>query len=36
MSGVTGGLQTAAQVKLDDVNCYAINGQNGQYMLDLV
>jgi sialate O-acetylesterase len=34
--GVTGGLQTAAQVKLDDVNCYSINGQSGQYMVDLV
>ena len=34
--GVTGGLQTAAQVKLDNVDCYGINGQNGQYMLDLV
>jgi sialate O-acetylesterase len=34
--GVTGGLLTAAQVKLDDVNCYSINGQSGQYMVDLV
>jgi peptidoglycan/xylan/chitin deacetylase (PgdA/CDA1 family) len=34
--GVTGGLQTAAQVKLDDINCYSINGQSGQYMVDLV
>ncbi len=34
--GVTGGLPTAAQVKLDDVTCYSINGQNGQYMIDLV
>ena len=34
--GITAGLPTAAQVKLDDVNCYNINGQNGQYMIDLV
>ena len=34
--GVTDGLQTPAQVKLDNVDCYAINGQNGQYMIDLV
>ncbi|TDN40617.1 chitooligosaccharide deacetylase [Hymenobacter sp. UV11] len=34
--GVTGGLQTAAQVDLSNVDCYAINGQNGQYMIDLV
>ena len=34
--GVTGGLQTAAQVKLDNVDCYSINGQNATYMIDLV
>jgi peptidoglycan/xylan/chitin deacetylase (PgdA/CDA1 family) len=34
--GVAGGLPTAAQVKLDNVNCYAINGQNAAYMIDLV
>lgn len=34
--GVTGGLQTAAQVDLNNVDCYMINGQNGQYMIDLV
>jgi peptidoglycan/xylan/chitin deacetylase (PgdA/CDA1 family) len=34
--GVTGGLQTPAQVQLDNVDCYSINGQNGQYMIDLV
>ncbi len=34
--GVTGGLQTPAQVQLDNVNCYSINGQSAEYMLDLV
>ncbi|GAB3847275.1 polysaccharide deacetylase family protein [Hymenobacter terrigena] len=34
--GVAPGLQTAAQVNLDNVNCYSINGQSGQYMIDLV
>ena len=34
--GVVGGLQTPAQVKLDDVNCYGINGQDAKYMIDLV
>jgi sialate O-acetylesterase len=34
--GVTGGLPTAAQVQLDNVSCYSINGQSAQYMLDLV
>jgi sialate O-acetylesterase len=34
--GVTGGLQTAAQVKLDDVDCYMINGQPASYLIDLV
>ncbi|MGI4759352.1 MAG: polysaccharide deacetylase family protein [Janthinobacterium lividum] len=34
--GVTGGLQTAAQVQLDNVDCYSINGQDAKYMLALV
>ena len=34
--GVTGGLPTPAQVQLDNVNCYSINGQSAAYMLDLV
>jgi peptidoglycan/xylan/chitin deacetylase (PgdA/CDA1 family) len=34
--GVTGGLQTAVQVQLDNVDSYMINGQNAQYMIDLV
>ena len=34
--GVTPGLQTAAQVKLDNIDAYMINGQSGQYLLDLV
>ncbi|MDO7852149.1 polysaccharide deacetylase family protein [Hymenobacter convexus] len=34
--GVSPGLQTAAQVDLSNVDAYSINGQNGQYMIDLV
>lgn len=34
--GVTPGLQTAAQVQLDNIDCYGINGQDGKYMIDLV
>jgi peptidoglycan/xylan/chitin deacetylase (PgdA/CDA1 family) len=34
--GVTGGLQTAAEVKLDNVDSYMINGQDAKYMIDLV
>ncbi|NML64646.1 polysaccharide deacetylase family protein [Hymenobacter sp. RP-2-7] len=34
--GVTPGLQTAAQVKLDDIDCYMINGQSGDYLVNLV
>jgi peptidoglycan/xylan/chitin deacetylase (PgdA/CDA1 family) len=34
--GVTGGLQTAAQVQLDNIDCYMINGQDAKYMIDLV
>ena len=34
--GVTEGLQTANQVKLDNIDCYPINGQTAEYMIDLV
>ena len=34
--GTSPGLQTAAQVNLSDINCYAINGQSADYMIDLV
>ena len=34
--GVQPGLQTAAQVDLTNVRCYSINGQDGNYLLDLV
>jgi peptidoglycan/xylan/chitin deacetylase (PgdA/CDA1 family) len=34
--GVTSGLQTAAQVQLDNIDCYMINGQDGKYLIDLV
>jgi peptidoglycan/xylan/chitin deacetylase (PgdA/CDA1 family) len=34
--GVTGGLQTATEVKLDNVDSYMINGQDAKYMIDLV
>jgi peptidoglycan/xylan/chitin deacetylase (PgdA/CDA1 family) len=34
--GVASGLQTAAQVDLANVDSYMINGQNGQYLIDLV
>lgn len=34
--GVTSGLQAAAQVNLDDINSYMINGQTGDYLIDLV
>lgn len=34
--GVTPGLQTAEQVNLDDINCYAINGQSAAYLIGLV
>ncbi|MBJ6109228.1 polysaccharide deacetylase family protein [Hymenobacter sp. BT523] len=34
--GVTPGLKPAAQVALDNVDAYSINGQNGQYLIDLV
>jgi peptidoglycan/xylan/chitin deacetylase (PgdA/CDA1 family) len=34
--GVTEGLQTANQVDLANIDCYPINGQSAQYMIDLV
>jgi peptidoglycan/xylan/chitin deacetylase (PgdA/CDA1 family) len=34
--GVMPGLQTAVQVDLSNVNCYGINGQDGNYLIGLV
>lgn len=34
--GVSPGLQVAADVKLDNIRCYSINGQSADYMIDLV
>jgi len=34
--GVSPGLQTIDKVDLDNVDCYAINGQSAEYMIDLV
>lgn len=34
--GVSPGLQTAAQVDLTNIDCYAINGQSAAYMIGLV
>jgi sialate O-acetylesterase len=34
--GVNGGLQTASQVDLDNIDCFVINGQSAEYMIDLV
>lgn len=34
--GVSPGLQTIAQVDLSNVDAYSINGQNGDYLIDLV
>lgn len=34
--GVTPALQTAAEVDLNNIDCYAINGQSADYMIDLV
>ncbi|MCC3152527.1 polysaccharide deacetylase family protein [Hymenobacter sp. BT770] len=34
--GVTAGLQSPAQVNLDNINSYMINGQSGEYLIDLV
>jgi peptidoglycan/xylan/chitin deacetylase (PgdA/CDA1 family) len=34
--GVSPGLQAAADVNLDNIDCYMINGQSADYMIDLV
>lgn len=34
--GVSPGLQAAADVKLDNIRCYMINGQSAEYMINLV
>jgi len=34
--GVTPGLQSAGEVDLDNIDCYGINGQSAEYMIDLV
>jgi peptidoglycan/xylan/chitin deacetylase (PgdA/CDA1 family) len=34
--GVTPGLQTINEVDLDNIDCYGINGQSSDYMIDLV
>ena len=34
--GVSAGLQTAGQVDLANIDCYAINGHTAEYMIDLV
>lgn len=34
--GVQGGMKAANMVDLTDVNCYSINGQTAEYMIDLV
>ncbi len=34
--GVSAALQTIDQVNLDNIDCYAINGQSADYMIDLV
>jgi peptidoglycan/xylan/chitin deacetylase (PgdA/CDA1 family) len=34
--GVSAGMQTAAQVNLDNIDSYMINGQKADYMIDLV
>jgi peptidoglycan/xylan/chitin deacetylase (PgdA/CDA1 family) len=34
--GVGAGLQAIAQVNLDNINCYFINGHSAEYMIDLV
>jgi len=34
--GVSPGLQTAKQVDLTNIDCYGINGQSADYMIDLV
>ena len=34
--GVSAGLQTAGNVHLNNINCYMINGQSSEYMINLV
>jgi peptidoglycan/xylan/chitin deacetylase (PgdA/CDA1 family) len=34
--GVSAGLQNATDVKLDNIQCYGINGEDGAYMINLV
>jgi len=34
--GVGSGMQSISQVNLDNIDCYAINGQSADYMIDLV
>jgi len=34
--GVSAGLQTPNEVQLDNIDCYGINGQSADYMIDLV
>jgi peptidoglycan/xylan/chitin deacetylase (PgdA/CDA1 family) len=34
--GVSPGMQVAADVKLDNIRCYGINGQSAEYMINLV
>ena len=34
--GVSAGMQTAAQINLDNIDCYMINGQSAAYMINLV
>jgi len=34
--GVTEGMPTIDKVNLDDINCYPINGQNADYMINLI
>lgn len=34
--GVSSGLKNAVDVALDNIDCYMINGQNANYMIDLV
>lgn len=34
--GTNAGMQTPDKIKLDNINCYAINGQSAEYMINLV
>ncbi|WP_345951896.1 polysaccharide deacetylase family protein [Mucilaginibacter sp. PAMB04274] len=34
--GVSGGMPSAKDVPLDNINCYSINGHSAEYMIDLV